>query len=48
MSKLNTARDAIDDVFGDTSVSQSETRNQLEELSAHIESLLDSLPEDDE
>ncbi len=41
------AKKAIDDLFADTSVSQDETREALEELSADIQSLLDSIPSEE-
>lgn len=41
-------KQAVQDFFGDTSRSQSETRAGLEELAGDIESYIDSLPEDDD
>jgi hypothetical protein len=37
------AKEAIDDVFGDTHVSPMQTRESLEELSEHIRSMLATL-----
>lgn len=48
MSNYEKALEAIDEVFGDTSVPQSETRRQLHELQDKIWSLLSSLPEEEE
>lgn len=42
---LEKAREAIDRVFGDTSVSQSQTRESLEDLRSHIRIQLDTLEE---
>lgn len=47
MSDFTAARDAIYRIFSDTSVSQSETRDKLEQLSEHIDQLLDTLNVDD-
>lgn len=48
MSRLHKAREAIDEVFLDTSVDPATTRSQLEELAADIEIKLESLPDSDE
>ena len=40
------AKEAIDDLFGDTSVPRSQTKDELEELFADIEGMLDSLNDD--
>ena len=42
-NRVEHARDAIDDMFADTSVAQSETRERLNELRDHINMLLESL-----
>lgn len=42
-TKLETARDAINAVFGDTSVSREETKRQLEELAADIDMNLQTM-----
>ncbi|MCZ7862751.1 hypothetical protein O9X98_15355 [Agrobacterium salinitolerans] len=41
------ARQAIQRVFGDTSVSAGQTRNTLEALKDEIETLIETLPEGD-
>lgn len=45
--KLKQAEKAIEEVFGDTSVSPQKTREDLESLASKIETMLDSLPGDD-
>lgn len=45
---MQQAKDAINKVFSDKSVSQGETRDRLAELREEIEMLMDTLPEDDE
>lgn len=40
------AEKAIDELFGDSSVPQFVTRQALEELSDHIDSLLETLPKE--
>lgn len=48
MSNFTAARKAIDEVFNDVSVSQAETRDKLEQLSEHIDSLLGALDVDND
>ena len=43
--KVQAAREAINDLFSDTSVPQETTRESLETLQAEIEELLETLPE---
>jgi hypothetical protein len=38
----------IDQLFSDTSVSQSTTRDRLEDIVEHCRMLIETLPEDDE
>ncbi len=38
---------ALNDVFNDTSVSQSETRSRLNDIIGDIEIMLDSLPDEE-
>ncbi len=45
--KLKQAEKAIDAIFGDTSVSPEQTRDDLESLRDKIEMLLESLPDGD-
>jgi len=40
---INKAEEAINKVFGDTTVSQSETKNDLKELISYIEAMVDTL-----
>ena len=42
---MENAKNAIDEMFQDTSVSRDDTQESLEELNEHIESLLDALVE---
>ena len=45
---VEAAKNAINQVFSDRTVSRAETRDRLEELMAEIETCLDALDEDDE
>lgn len=47
MNKEAIKRD-IDRLFGDTSVSLSQTRSDLEDIADHVQSLLDALSEDED
>lgn len=40
---LEAAKEAADELFGDTSVSRSKTAKSLRDLVGHIESMLDTL-----
>jgi|GEM_PF-5767713 hypothetical protein len=42
---VETAKEAIQKVFSDTSVPQSDTRASLEELRDYLDELLDTLPD---
>lgn len=45
--RLKKAKDALEEVFSDTSVSQVRTRESLEHLAGDIEVMLDSIPEEE-
>lgn len=45
---LDSVKQSIQDFFGDTSRSRSETREGLEELRDEVDTLLESLQDDDE
>jgi hypothetical protein len=46
--KVEAAKEQIDRVFGDTSVSRSTTRAALEDISSYVEAMLDTLSADDD
>lgn len=43
---VDAAKSAIDEVFGDTSVTKERTLERMQELNSHIESSIDCLKED--
>lgn len=43
---VDAAKAAIDEVFGDTSVSKEQTLDRMQELSSHIENSIECLRED--
>lgn len=47
MTRYELAEKAIMDVFGDTSVPPGETRESLQGLIDHIQTLIESLPEEE-
>jgi len=46
--KVEAAKAAIEEVFGDTSVSQRQTRDSLEEIAGRIDVMLDTLNDNEE